>query len=123
MTVQEQIISLEQALLQAMLSSDVKELDALIADDLIFTNHLGQIIGKAEDIEAHRSGKVSIDTIEPSEQFIRIFKDTAVVSVLMKMEGTYLDQPFRGKNRYLRVWMNGDKGWKIVAGQATSLAG
>jgi hypothetical protein len=43
---QAQIVELEERLRQAMLHSDVAKLDALIAPELLFTNHLGQRISK-----------------------------------------------------------------------------
>ena len=60
---QSQIIELEERLRQAMLYSDVNELDALIAPELLFTNHLGQIFSKQEDLDAHRSGKFKFTEI------------------------------------------------------------
>ncbi len=53
---QAKVVQLEERLRQAMLDSDVAELDTLIAPELIFTNHLGQLIGKQEDLAIHRSG-------------------------------------------------------------------
>jgi hypothetical protein len=39
-----------------MLRSDVVVLDELLAPELIFTNHLGRVLGKEDDLAAHRSG-------------------------------------------------------------------
>ncbi|HER2162638.1 TPA: nuclear transport factor 2 family protein [Streptococcus pyogenes] len=50
------IIQCEELLRSAMLSSNVELLDELIADDLSFVNHFGQILTKEADIEAHRTG-------------------------------------------------------------------
>lgn len=115
----DQVVKLEEDVIKAMLKSDVKELDSLISDELIFTDHTGQIITKAADIEAHRSGNLRINSIEPSEQLIKIFNDTAVVTVLKKIKGQYLDDPFEGKIRFSRIWINRDNSWKIVAVHST----
>jgi len=40
------IRELEHRLLNAMCNSDLEELDALLADDLVFTDHLGALWGK-----------------------------------------------------------------------------
>jgi|WetSurMetagenome_2_1015567.scaffolds.fasta_scaffold294534_2 ketosteroid isomerase-like protein len=121
MTIIEQIIEIEQVLLQAMLTSDVKVLDDLIADDLIFTDHTGRVVNKSTDIEAHRTGSLNMESIEPSEQVIKIYDKTAIVSVLMQIKGQYLNHPFQGKIRYSRVWINIDNSWKIVAGHSSSV--
>jgi Protein of unknown function (DUF3225). len=115
----EQIAEQEQALRQAMLDGNVKVLDSIIADDLIFTDHNGQVMGKMADIESHRSGKLKVDQLEPSEQVINIYGSTAIVSVLMAIKGRYMDQPFQGKIRYTRTWVNIDNAWTIVAGHSS----
>jgi hypothetical protein len=59
-TTQAQIIELEQRLRQAMLGSDIVELDALIAPELLFTNHLGQIssfLGSSNPSMSERSDR------------------------------------------------------------------
>ena len=119
MTTQEQIVHLEQVLLQAMLKSDVEELDALISDELIFTDHTGRIVSKTTDIEAHRSGKIHIESIDPGEQLIKIYDKVAIVSVLTKIKGNYFGQSYEGKIRFTRVWMDINHSWKIVAGHTT----
>jgi Domain of unknown function (DUF4440) len=67
---QSQILELEEQLRQAMLHSNVAELDALIAPELLFTNHLGQIFSKQDDLDAHRSGKFKFTEITPSDRHI-----------------------------------------------------
>jgi hypothetical protein len=47
-----QIVEVENQLRTAMLGSDVTALDDLLAPDLIFTNHLGQLLGKDDDLAA-----------------------------------------------------------------------
>ena len=115
----EEIAELEQRLLQAMLKSDVDTLDRLLSDELIFTDHTGHLVEKSADLDGHRTGKVSIDSIEPGERLIKTFQDTAIVSVLMAIKGKYMDQPFEGKNRYTRVWVKKDHSWKVVAAHAS----
>jgi len=67
---QVKVVELEERLRQAMLHSDVAALDALIAPELIFTNHLGQIISKQEDLAIHQSGALKLRELTPSEQRI-----------------------------------------------------
>jgi hypothetical protein len=43
----------------------------LLSPELIFTNHLGQVLGKADDLAAHRSGLLRIEELRPSEQQVR----------------------------------------------------
>ncbi len=52
-TIETQILEAEEQLRQAMLASDVNALDDLLSPELIFTNHLGQVMGKQDDLAAH----------------------------------------------------------------------
>ncbi len=122
-TVEAQIGNAEEQLRQAMLASDVEALDALLADALIFTNHLGQVLGKQDDLAAHRSGIVTIDELTPSEQRIQYHGDVAVVSARVHLVGSYAGTPSKGDFRFTRVWARSDAGaWQVVAGHATVVA-
>ena len=122
-TVEVQIRDAEERLRQAMLASDAETLDALLADALVFTNHLGQVLGKQDDLAAHRSGVVTITELTPSEQRIQCHGDVAVVSVRGRLVGSYAGTPSHGDFRFTRVWARSDAGpWQVVAGHATVMA-
>jgi len=53
--IEEQIKKCEERLKEAMLHSDISELNKLLAVDLTFINHLGQLITKQYDLEAYKS--------------------------------------------------------------------
>lgn len=73
----------------------MEQLDELIHDGLLFHLPNGQIITKAMDLEAHRSGIMVVDSIFTSEQLINLIdEDTAVVSVKVKLKGSYINQPY-----------------------------
>lgn len=113
---QTQIVEVEEQLRTAMLGSDVVVLDGLLAPDLVFTNHLGQLLGKDDDLAAYRSGALKIARLDPSEQQVRVLGEAAVVSVRMQISGTYRDAPANGDFRFTRVWARSEQqGWQIVA--------
>jgi Domain of unknown function (DUF4440) len=60
-----QIVQIEERLRQAMLNSDVAELDALIAPELLFTTYFGQVFSKQEDLALHQSGKLKFRVLIP----------------------------------------------------------
>ena len=121
-TLQTHIVEMEERLRQAMLRSDVGMLDELIASELIFTNHFGQVIGKQEDLATHRSGALRLKELTPSEQHIQLSDGFAVVSVLMHLVGSYENTPIDSSIRYTRVWSISSKGTlQIIAGHASAL--
>jgi len=120
---QVQIVEVEDQLRTAMLSSDVAALNELLAPDLIFTNHLGQLLGKSEDLTAYRSGVLKIAGLEPSEQHVRVLGEVAVVSVRMQVSGTYEGAPANGDFRFTRVWARSQQEiWQIVAAHSVLIA-
>jgi ketosteroid isomerase-like protein len=114
--VETQIINAEERLRQAMLASDVSVLNELLAPEIIITSHLGELLGKQDDLAAHKSGLIKIHDLEASEQHIQIYGEMAIVSVQMQMSGSYNGSPANGDFRFTRVWAVSSVGsWHIVA--------
>jgi len=105
-----QVVNMEERLRLAMMASDVAELDKLLADDLLFTNHLGHALSKAADLAAHQQHLLAITELQASERQIRISGTVAVVSVRVKLTGTYHASETHGDFRFTRVWAPGPDG-------------
>lgn len=117
------ILAAEERLRVAMLHSDLAALDALVSPDLIFTSHLGQLVGKQDDLDFHRSGLFKLDELTPSEQRIQLSDGVAIVSVLMHLSGSYAGTPFSETIRYTRVWsVSETKPLQVIAGHASAVA-
>jgi len=116
------ISELEESLRQAMLASDLDSLDALIADDLLFTTQTGAVVGKVADLDAHRSGVLRLTALDPSDRHILTLEKSAVVSVQMDVAGAYEGEPFSGTFRYTRVWGHVNGRWQVVAGHMSEVA-
>lgn len=116
------LLACESALRLAQLSSDVAALDRLVDDALVFTAPNGVVIGKSDDLDAHRSGTVRITRLDASEERVQRFGDIGVVSVRMEMAGTFYGAAFAGPFRYTRVWCERPEGWRVVAGHVSAVA-
>jgi hypothetical protein len=110
------ILAYEAELRQAMLTSDVAALDRLIDDALVFTSLEGRLVSKAEDLEIHRSGRLRITRLDPSEWRILHLGAIAVVSVRMEAAALFDGAAMSGPLRYTRVWCECPGGWRVVAG-------
>ena len=114
--IEAQILEAEERLGLAMLDSDVKVLDELLAPELIFTNHLGQVLGKQDDLAAHRSGKFKIEVLTPSDRHIQLKGNVAIVTVKVHLIGRYEGTSFDNNLRFTRVWtLSSNQNWHIVA--------
>lgn len=120
---EQQIAAHEERLRLAMLAGDAEALDELISPDLIFTNHLGQVFSKQDDLGLHRSGCLKFHTLEPAELQVKPCGGPCLVSVRMNMSGTFDGAPFAADLRYTRVWRPTDNGsWQIAAGHSSTIA-
>jgi ketosteroid isomerase-like protein len=120
--IEAQIRVCEERLYAAMLASDVAELDALIADDLLFAGPTGELATKAMDLELHRTGGTRFREFTPKELEIRVWSaEFALASAKIFLSGTFLGQAFAGDYRYTRIWRKGPQGWQIVGGSVTAM--
>jgi len=111
------IAEVEERLRLAMLASDTAALNELISPDLVFTNHIGQVLSKEVDLDLHKSGTIRFQQLIPSETVVTTHVQFAIVSVRMHVVGTFAGNPFSEKFRYTRVWRQLEsKTWQVVAG-------
>ena len=110
----------EKRLKQAMLQSDVSVLDKLLSPELIFTNHLGQLMTKHDDLNAHESGMLKIIEIKLSDQKIKVYGVVAVVSMQAHILGSFADVESESDFRFTRVWSKGaNETWQLVAAHSS----
>lgn len=115
-----QILQAEERLRLAMLNSDVNTLNELLAPELIFTNHLGQVLGKQDDLNAHQSGTLKIQVLTPSEQYIQLRGNIAIVTVRVHLVGSYAGIASDHDFRFTRVWtLSSMDTWQIVAAHSS----
>lgn len=106
----------EERLRRAQLTSDIAELSLLLDDKLVFSALDGSVIGKADDLNLHRSPGFRITRMEVVERKIQSYENAAVVNVLMDASAEFGDTTRTDKIRYIRVWSRFPDGWRIIAG-------
>jgi ketosteroid isomerase-like protein len=110
-----QIIECEERLRSAMLNSDVDTLDELLAPDLIFTSHLGQLWKKEDDLAAHRSGAIKIEQVNVFDRQIRLVGEVAIAWVGVYISGSIAENKSAGNFRFTRIWArSSDDRWQVV---------
>jgi ketosteroid isomerase-like protein len=112
-----QIRQMEDKLRTAMLQSDISTLEALLAPDLVFTNHLGHVLSRDDDLQAHRSGLLKIDDLRASDQKILVKGNIAIVSVRTVISGIYDGHAADGEFRFTRIWMRQTdvEAWHVIS--------
>jgi ketosteroid isomerase-like protein len=119
-----EIVALEARLRAAQLTADVAALDALIAEELLFTGPDGRLASKAEDLAAHGSGAVRIRAHTPEELRVRrVGPEVAVSALRASLVVDVGDARVEGVFRYTRVWArDAHRGWQVVGGHVSPVA-
>lgn len=118
----EPIVVCEEQLRQAMLASDVGTLDDLLRDDLIFTDHEGRRLSKSDDLAAHRSGALAIETIDRAgDAIIHRMGNVATVCVSVDIAGAVDGSAFFGRFAYSRVWHFERGRWQVMLAHCSAV--
>uniref|UniRef100_Q01ZQ8 DUF4440 domain-containing protein n=1 Tax=Solibacter usitatus (strain Ellin6076) TaxID=234267 RepID=Q01ZQ8_SOLUE len=121
MSIDDEILACESALVNAQLTSDVAVLDRLLDDQLVFTAIDGTLASKADDLSLHRSGRLRITKMDPLDRQLLHLGGTSVVSVRMDAEAVMDGAPVTATLRYTRVWHKRSDGWRLVAGHMSTV--
>jgi ketosteroid isomerase-like protein len=120
-----EMVALEARLRTAQLAADVGALDALIAEELLFTGPDGTLATKAQDLAAHGSGAVRFREHVPEELRVRrVGADVAVTALRTRLAVEVGGVLVRGTYRYTRVWSREGGGeWRVVGGHVSAVSG
>jgi len=115
-----EIDQLEDAWRNAVLNSDAKALDSLLADDYMAITASGTIQTRDEALQNLRSRRVHITSLTISDRKVRFYGPTAIVTSLAIIQATNADGPVNGDYRYTHVYVRNAQGvWKIVSVEAS----
>ena len=117
----EMIIDLDRKRMQAMGEKDTATLDALLADDLIYTHSSARVDTKQSLIANMKSGATVYSSIEPSEVRAQDLGDAVVLTgvawVKVISNGRQLDFGVRFTDAYAER----SGRWQMVVWQSTRL--
>ena len=103
----------------AVKANDAAAMDAILADDFVLVTGKGKAYGKADLLEAAREKSESYEHQEDSEQTVRVWGDTAVVTALLWVKGSNSDGAFDYKLWFSDTYARTKDGWRYVFGQAS----
>jgi uncharacterized protein (TIGR02246 family) len=106
----------------ALLKKDADALDKIWADELSFVNLRGQMLTKKDRIDNIKTGATALKSADVSEKNIRMYGNTAVATLVVKIEGQYSGQEGSGAFRVTTVWAKPKGTWQMVAVQMTPIA-
>ncbi len=101
----------------ALINKDSIALDDVLANDVSYGHTSGLIQTKSELIRSVVSKEQDYKNIIPSDMFIRIYNNTAVVTMKSRVDMSYQGKPLDFKMYILLVWIKTNK-WHLVARQS-----
>lgn len=103
------------------LSADVAGLDRLLADDWLLTHSDGKVQARAEYLEELSTRSRRNQAIGNEDVRLRRYGDTAVVTGTSVQSAVSNGQPWQGRFRFTRVWVQRDGHWVMVASHSSRI--
>lgn len=113
------IADCERIRYDAMLRGDAETLDAMFAEEAVYTHSKGERDTKRSYIDKVARGYFDYMWIDHPEQDIVVLGDTAIVVGRMTAEVKVEHEIRRLDNRNLAVWVRRDGRWLFLAHQPT----
>ena len=115
-----EIDQLEDEWRDAVLTSNTKVMDSLLAEDYMGITPSGTLQSRDETLQSLRSGRIHFTLLDVSDRKVRFYGTTAVVTSLANIQATIPDGKVSGSYRYTRVYVRDAQGdWKIVSFEAS----
>jgi ketosteroid isomerase-like protein len=113
------IVKLEREWRDARIAGDVAFLERFYAPELTIQGMSGGVTSRDEDIRMFRDHLIKPELIDPSDMKVRLYGDTAVVTGLDHMKGSYRGHPGELWLRFTDVLVRRAGNWRLVIQQAT----
>jgi len=103
----------------AVQNNDVATMDRILADDFVLVTGKGRIYTKADLLEEASAKSVIYELQQDSNQTVRIWGDTAVITALLWARGSDNGKPFEYRLWFSDTYIRTPAGWRYVFGQSS----
>jgi hypothetical protein len=117
----QKIIALDKQRMDAMCKQDIATLNALLADDLVYTHSSARLDTKKSLIGSMESGTTVYTAIVPSDVKAQDCGDAVVLTGAARIHVTSNGNPINFGVRFTDVYVNKGGQWQMVAWQSTRL--
>jgi ketosteroid isomerase-like protein len=101
-------------------ANDAATIDRLLPADYILVTSTGKTFTKADLLEEARSASRHYDHQEDTEQTVRVWGDTAVITAKLWAKGTENNKPFDYTLWFSDTYVRTPQGWRYTFAQASS---
>ena len=117
----EMIIDLDKKRMQAMASKDIAALDALLADDLVYTHSTARLDTKQSLIANMKSGATVYSAVEPSEVRALDLGDAVILTGVARIKVSSNGKDLEFRVRFTDAYANRSGRWQMVVWQSSRL--
>jgi ketosteroid isomerase-like protein len=117
----EAVLRVEQEWQQALIAADVKALDRIYVETMIYTHSNGSVDDKASYIAKLKSGESVYKSMTRDDIKVQIFGDAAIVTCHWRVSSVSGTTVNNTNARYLHFYTKQKGQWRMVAHQATRI--
>ncbi|HKA90041.1 MAG TPA: nuclear transport factor 2 family protein [Haliangiales bacterium] len=113
------VAALDTQYQKAVEQNDAAAMDRILADDFVLVTGRGVVYTKADLLRDARNKTEIYERQEDSQQKVRVWGDTAVLTALLSVKGTSGGKPIEYQLWFSDTYVRTSKGWRYVFGQAS----
>lgn len=103
----------------AVEKNDAATMGRILADDFVLVTGTGRVFTKDDLLKAARAGKIVYEHQSDTEQTVRVWGDTAVVTAKLWQKGSDSGKAFDSSLWFSDTYVRTAQGWRYVFGQAS----
>lgn len=113
------IAALDTEYQAAVKINDAATMDRILTEDFILVTGHGKVYNKTDLLNAAKNKDAIYEYQDDSQQTVRVWGDTAVITALLYQKGTYKGKPFEDYLWFSDMYVRTPQGWKYAFGQAS----
>src|SRR5215471_12831686 len=113
------VAALDSEYQAAVKNNDAATMDRILADGFVVVLGSGKTYTKVDLLQAARTGRIQYEHQEDSDQTVRVWGDTAVVTAKLWAKGSDQGKPFEFFVWFSDTYVRTAAGWRYVHGQAS----
>jgi ketosteroid isomerase-like protein len=118
---EQELLALETAWDDAVVSKDTTALDRIIADDFVMIGADGTVSDRRQLIAGIADPQLQIEPFQTEDVRVRIYGNVAVLTGRYSQRGRWKGQAYETAARYTDVYVRSGGRWRAVSAQATRI--